>query len=357
MDSLCANLILDVFQFVRPDDCFRFITLSRKCHTTISNYIASPEWIYEQIDQFIKKNVVVDFSVRNDAPVEYSEQLRKHNRDKRHCDDEHGSGSGSNNTNEYGSASECRSSNGCSSCCHIVDNLLAQRLEINTMRCLYEDENDEFDVCTNCKFDNWYPESPTMSGWYMDFIRNAPPDCSSLSETDYRDYVSDSIKDHSNARYYAYWSTGSNHASNINIVGPSEFIGYTDCTCSSDTIIPVHSVYESIGIIVHNMTGIEQIRSNLLDYDIAHLQLFYIVDFIAAIKIPFMINGFDEQNVDILRYSLFVEHILQNCICKNVETLITMNRVGRSKYVFMIHPEIELKAAEAATHLVLFGAE
>jgi len=34
-----------------------------------------------------------------------------------------------------------------------------------------------------------------------------------------------------------------------------------------------------------------------------------------------------------------------------------MNRTRTPKYVFMIHPEIELKAAEVLKNIILFGAK
>jgi hypothetical protein len=329
MDFICNDLILVIFHFVPIENRLRFIKMGQRYLDIVRNYITSPEWIYDQIDQFIKNHVVVDFAVRIGAPVEYFEHLRNHTHGN-HCRDERSGG------------------------CHFADNLLAQQLEIGVMKCLYV--NGEPRECPEHEFCYWHPGRLVTDEWSIDSdsVQNAPPNCSSLSGSDYRDYVTDCLKKQSEADYYAYWTTSRNHASNIMLVGSCGVMNYTGCACVKNTIIPIHSAPESIGIIVHNMTGIEQIRSNLLDYDIAHLQLFYVVDFIAANQVFYGNRVWIIQNIDLLRYSLFVSRVLQDHIQKDAEVLMA-NRVGLTKYVFMIHSEIESKAAEAAKYIMLFN--
>ena len=354
MDSFCDNLIVTIFRFVDPDDRFRFIMLGKKYYNAVSNYITTPEWIYEQIDQFIKKNVIRNFSLRNDAPNEYGDYAREHKRDTRIRSGNYDDISLAADDN----SSECTSAHDseCGRRCYVSINKIVQQLGIGVMKCLYADEVDD---CNNCNSCEWAPEVPLISGWNLDFIQNAPPNCSLLSDQDYLDYVTDCLKKQLDVKYYAYWSVADNHASNIIIIGRDEVVEYTHSdTCIGNSVMPIHSVYESIGIIVHNMTGIEQIHRNLFDYDIEHLQLFYIVNFLASHKIPDMSTGpWRKQGIDVLRYSLFVERVLRDCICKNVEMLLMMNRTGSPKYIFMIHPEIELKAAESAEHIIVFGTE
>ena len=325
MDSLCDNLIIAIFQFVQPDDRFRFIMLGKKYYNAVSNYITTPEWIYEQIDKFIKKNVVVDFSLKCYGPEEYHEYMQKH---------------------EYN-----RQSRG-------ADDFFAKQLEVGTMRCQYINSIGCYD-CASCDSCNWIPRWADAQTWKLNFVQNAPSNYLAFNDYHYRKYVADSIKGQSSIKYYAYWSDDGNHTSDIIMIGHNEIVEYSrGCPCISGSLMPIHSIYESIGIIVHNMTGIEQIHKNLLDYDIEHLQLFYIINFIASGGIFDILNGScDEQKINILQYFLFVEHVLQNHICKNVETLMITNRVGPSKYVFMIHPEIDSKAADAAKYLILFGTE
>jgi hypothetical protein len=335
MDSLCDNLIVAIFQFVHPNDRFRFIMLGKKYYNAVSNYIITPEWIYDQIDQFIKKNVVADFALRCDAPAEYRKYLRSH---------------ASNKCCRY-----CR----CGRSCAGVDKYFVQQLGINTMICQYENGNDELTECCGCDSCDWFPQSAPARDWEMNSMQNAPPNCSSLNDQDYRKSIISNIEEQSSVRYYAYWSATRHHASNIIIAGRDEIIEYARSdTCIGGSITPIHSVYESIGIIVHNMTNIKQIHKNLTDYDIEHLQLFYIVNFIASDKVPGLLNGsWYEQYIDALRYSMFVERILQNRIRKNVEMLMMTNRIGPAKYIFMVHPEIDSKAADAAKYLILFGTE
>ena len=360
MESLCDNLIIDIFQFVHPDDRFRFIMSGKKCYDTISNYITSPEWIYDQIDQFIKNHVVVNFSLRCNGPEEYHKYMRKHERDKRdrqRCDvippTEFAS------IAEFDDTGKCISAHdtGCGRECHVVSNKLAQQLGIDVMKCSYNDD-DEVDNCRTC-YSCWVSNTLTANSWNLNSVRNAPPNYLSFSDCQYRKYVTNSIAGQPSIKYYVYWSDGDNHARSMTIVGYDEITEYADWgTCLNGSLMPIHSVYESIGIIVHNMTGIEQIHKNLLDYDITHLQLFYVVDFLASCKIPSMIDGsWGKQNIGALRYSLFVEHVLRARIRKNIEMLMMMNRTRTPKYVFMIHPEIELKAAEVLKNIILFGAK
>ena len=359
MDSFCDNLILAIFQFVCPDDRFRFIMLGKKYYKVVSDHITTPEWIYDQINQFIKKNVVVDFTLRcGDGMSEYNEYVRKHKRDKQQRDNE----TSDRPPIEFDNTSECSSA--CDDygdrVCHVAPNLLAQQLGIGVMICSY-DISDSDDYC-NCDSCEWIPETPIASDWNLNFIQNAPPNYSTLTDQDYHVYVTDNLQKQPDAKYYAYWSDNDdddNHVSDLIVVDRDRNIEYTrgdECICGS--IVPVHSVYESVGIIVHNMTGIKQICSNLFDYEITHLQLFYIVNFIASTKIPTMLDGScGEEDLDALLYSLFVEHMLRNCVRKNVDLLMMSKRVDPLKYVFMIHPEIESKAAEAVEHIILFGTE
>ena len=356
MDSFRDNLILAIFQFVCPGDRFRFITLGKKYYNAVSNYIATPEWIYDQINQFIKKNVVVDFTLRCDAPFEYYKYTREHKRDKQHCGDE-------NNDRppvEFDNTSECSSAyadNG-ERMCHVAPNLLAQQLGIDVVICSYDINNELVDDC-ECDSCDWRMAIPITHDWNLKFVQNAPPNCPLLSDQEYHDHVIDGLEKQPDVKYYVYWSDRDNHVSDLIVVDCDRKIVHArGDKCTGDSIMPIHSVYESVGIIVHNMTGIEQIRKNLFDYDIAHLQLFYIVNFVAAGKISGMITGsWDERHLDTLRYSLFVEHVLRKCVRRNVDLLMMSKRTGPSKYVFMIHPEIESKAAETIENIVLFVTE
>jgi hypothetical protein len=331
MDSFCDNLIITIFQFVGLDDRFRFIMLGKKYYKVVSDHITTPEWIYDQINQFIKKNVVVDFSLKCCVlPNEYCEYARRHGGDKQDCD---------------------------------VDNFFVQQLNIGAMRCQYKNGKNKSTICRGCNSCEWLPNISNMTDdltctWEMNSVQNAPPNYASVSEQDYAGRAFANMEKQPGINYCAYWSASRNHASNIIIVDEYEYEEYTHdhCGCTNDSLIPIHSVYESVGIIVHNMTGIEQIHRNLFDYDIAHLQLFHIVNFLASGKIS---NASDdsgsEQNINTLRFFLFVERVLQDCIHKNVDLLMKTNRTGSPKYIFMIHPEIELKAAEVAKHIMLFG--
>ena len=334
MDSFCDDLLLAIFQFVHPADRFQFILLGKKYHNVVSEYIASPEWIYEQIDQFIKKNVAVDFSLRCNAPNEYLDYLQEHIRNK------HWSG-------------KCRDPD-----CHGANEFFAQQLGIDIMTCDYERNNNASDDCCNCTICGWLPRSPTAQNWDMHSIQNAPPHYSPCTTRKYHEYILDSILEQPSVKYCVYWTPAGRHTSELNILGRDKVAEYArNGECLNGSIIPIQSVYESIGIIVHNMTGIKQIRRNLLDYDIAHLRLFYIVNFLASngvIRLPVDLRH--EQCIDALRYFTFVEHVLQNHVRKNIEMLM-VDRVGPTRYIFMIHPEIESKAAEVAKHVILFGTK
>ena len=331
MDSFCDTLLLAIFRFVRPDDRIQFIMLGRKYCKVVSEYIASPEWIYEQIDQFIKKNAAVNFSLKCDAPSEYLAYLREHDPHRRGI---------------YGTPNW-----------DVANNFFAQQLGIDVMTCAYESNRRVSADCCCCIVHNWLPRPSVMHRWNLHSMQSAPSDYLSSTDQNYHDSVIIKLLEQPNVNFYVYWSAKCNHVSTLNIVGDDGRVGLnTDrCTCVNGSIIPIHSVYESIGIIVHNMTGIKQIHKKLLDYDLEHLQLFYIINFMSSSQLSGMPYGLrNVQSIGTLRYSAFVEHILQNCVRKDVEMLLAMNRFGPSKYVFMIHPEIESKAADAAKYIFLF---
>ena len=335
MDSFCDNLLLAIFQFVHPDDRFRFILLGKKYHNVVSEYIASPEWIYEQIDQFIKENIVVDFSLKSEVPFDYHEYLQDYDCNEQYWNDCRDSYSVRKNSS--------------------INRVFAQQLGINIMMCEYG--TGVYTVCCECDTCDWVPPSPNTWSWRLHSMHSAPPNYSSLTNQEYHEFLFNSLSEQLSAKFYVYWSSESNHTSELNIIGLDPFAGpnYDRCTCVGGSIIPIHSVYESIGIIVHNMTGIEQIHKNLFDYDVAHLQLFYIVNFIVSGELSGTSERLrNKRNISASRYSMFARHVLRNRICKNVEMLLRSNRVGPSKYVFMIHPEIETKAAEAAEFVILF---
>jgi hypothetical protein len=318
MDSICNDLILVIFQFVPPKNRVRFIKMGQRYFDIVHDYITSPEWIYGQIDQFIKC-IRIRPSLRYDrfTPTcsELGCDLKTYHDTRVH-----------------------------------FDTLMGQQLGIDVATRLYEHNN--FECCVHeCE-----PKSPGPYGIEKaTFIQVDSYDHRDVMRK-YQDRINECTKKYPDASWFVCW-TGK-HMKDIHIFntkGLDECVSSLCITSCRDGIIPLHSIYETIGIIVRGMTGIEQIHMNLLDYDISHLQLFYVVDFMETRKITALLSNV--RNTNAMRYDLFVERVLQKHINMDVEPLILLNRTSISSYVFAIHSEIESKAAEVAKYFMMFDLE
>ena len=336
MDSFCDNLLLAIFQFVHSDDRFRFIMLGKKYHNVVSEYIASPEWVCDQINQIIKDNTV-NCGIRADCLNLSCASLGCQN-------------VMAHNTND-----------------HFAE-LMLHRLNINVFRLPY---NVYWAVCSGepiagceygCTRDHPHEcteecacslETLITGGEKLDIMIGVPPDtpvcfadCSKLFK----------FPSPPGNKYFTKWIDDDSYIRDVvmcNETGTLETRDFYTRPCIDD-IIPIKSIYEFIGIVVHNMTGIKQICEDLNEYDIQHLRLFRIVHFIKCREV---IAAAKCVQKNLLSYGIFAERILQKSVRMDVKSLVESFCDRRLQYTFMIHPEIEFKSADVATHIMLFGTQ
>ena len=320
MDSFCDNLLLAIFQFVHSDDRFRFIMLGKKYHNVVSEYIASPEWTYDQIDQIIKDNSV-NRSMHTDClNLPYAslkcQTVMMHN------------------TNDHSAE------------------LMPNRLNITALRLPYnvydyvcndEHIHERNNECARS------PETLTTDGEKLDNMIGVPPD----TPTRFAD-CSELLKFPSppGDKFFTKWINDDSYVRDI-VMCAFETRDFYTRPCIDD-IMPIKSVYEFIGIVVRNMTGIKQICEDLNKYDIRHLRLFHMVHFI---KCREMIAAAKCTQKNLLAYGIFAERILQKFVYADVKSLVESKCNRRIQCKFLTTLEIEFKSAGVVTPITLPDAK
>lgn len=332
MDCVCNDLLTVIFQFTPPEDRIRFIKMGQKYLDVACNYIISPEWVHYQIDQFIER-CAIGYHLRNDFQVDYAPPVSQED------------------TPEYELAiSE-----------DFTKQILSQ-LEIKVMRVSYKYTNfaacDMCDCISTCECDM---HTLILDSSYLNVICRAPFDNSFLDSSNNGSRIRlivEHLAEHPEAEYCAYWVDRGDHIRDVAVdegdIECDYIRNFHSCEYNNP-IAPVRTVYESIGIIVHNMTGVEQIHTKLIDYDISHLQMFYLVDYIMSRKLRGLPGAMGDR--DAKRYDLFVESVLQNHIRTDVAALIELNQCNIPACTFVIHPEIDFKAVEVAKFYMIFTLE